>query len=125
MNWMFTTRSRSLGMLGMLGLLSLSVVALSGCGQGESASENTAETPAVTTVDHSHDGWWCVEHGIPEEECALCDTSLVSAFKESGDWCDEHARPESQCFICSPSRFDKFAAQYEAKTGRQPPKPTE
>jgi len=84
----------------------------------------TAESPAETTVDYSHGGWWCVEHGVPDRGCALCDKSLVAMFKEEGDWCDEHNRPESQCFLYSPARFDKFAA-LEAKTGHKPPQPTE
>ncbi|QEG35893.1 RND transporter [Bythopirellula goksoeyrii] len=117
MNWML--RRPSL----LFGLLSLSVIALSGCGKSETASDGTARSHAVTNVDNSHGGWWCVEHGVPEEDCALCDKSLVVKFKEAGDWCEEHKRPESQCFICSPKRFDKFAATYEAKTGHKPPQP--
>jgi hypothetical protein len=76
-------------------------------------------------ADHDHGGWWCVEHGVPEEECALCDTSLVADFKANEDWCDEHNRPESQCFQCDPTRFDRFAARYEAKFGERPPQPTQ
>jgi len=98
---------------------------LAGCSKSETASEGTDESGAATDVDHSHGGWWCVEHGVPEEECALCDTSLVAKFKDAGDWCKEHDRPESQCFICSPARFDKFASRYEAKTGHKPPQPEE
>ncbi|MEW4527264.1 RND transporter [Maioricimonas sp. JC845] len=75
--------------------------------------------------DHNHNGWWCVEHGVPEEECALCDTSLVADFKEKGDWCDEHQRPDSQCFKCDPKRAEVFVARYVAKFGEQPPAPTE
>ena len=125
MVWMFRTRSLSFGMLTTLGLLSLSGIALSGCGKSETATDGAAGSPAVTDVDHSHGGWWCVEHGVPEGECARCDSSLVAKFKEAGDWCEEHNRPESQCFICSPKRFDKFVATYEAKTGHKPPKPEE
>ena len=76
-------------------------------------------------VAHDHSGWWCNEHGVPEEECPLCDTSLVADFKAKGDWCDDHTRPESQCFACNPELFNKFAARYEAKYGKQPPTPTE
>jgi hypothetical protein len=101
--------------------LGLAVV-LMGC--GKSATETTDSKPApVATAEHA--GWWCVEHGVPEEECARCDATLAAGFKEKGDWCDEHNRPESQCFLCSAKRFDKFAARYEAKFGKQPPKPTE
>ena len=79
-------------------------------------------TPAASS-GHSHEGWWCDEHGVPEEVCALCNSKLVADFKAKGDWCQEHDRPESQCFICNPEREADFAAQYEAKYGKQPPKP--
>ncbi len=125
MKSMFYTRCLSFGLLTVFGLLSLSMIALSGCSNGETATEEAAGPAAATNVDLSHGGWWCVEHGVPEEECALCDKTLVAKFKEAGDWCEEHDRPESQCFICSPARFDKFAARYEAKTGHKPPKPEE
>jgi len=77
----------------------------------------------VAGAAHNHEGWWCDEHGVPEEVCALCDTSLVAGFKEKGDWCEKHNRPDSQCFICNPEREAEFAALYEAKYGKQPPKP--
>lgn len=94
-------------------------------------NSSTTETPAASDasgeqhVGHDHSGWWCPEHGVPEEECPLCDTSLVAEFKSKGDWCDEHNRPESQCFVCDPDSFQKFAARYEAKFGEAPPQPTE
>ena len=97
---------------------------VSGCA-GEKKTTTTGNDTQNTVSSDDHSGWWCVEHGVPEEECALCDKSLVSKFKEDGDWCDEHDRPESQCFICSPARFDKFAMRYEAKTGQKPPQPEE
>ena len=75
--------------------------------------------------DHDHSGWWCPEHGVPEGECALCDTSLVADFKAEGDWCDEHDRPQSHCFECDPEKFDRYAAMYVARFGEQPPTPTE
>jgi hypothetical protein len=109
----------------IFGLVAASSIALTGCGQSaDQAATSTPTTEVATTVD-DHSGWWCVEHGVPEEECAQCDPTLVAKFKEAGDWCEEHNRPESQCFLCSPARFDKFAARYEAKYGKQPPKPTE
>ncbi len=111
MSWILATRASAAVVL-------VGALALTGCSQSETASDGTAEPVAATNVDLSHGGWWCVEHGVPEEECARCDKTLVSTFKEAGDWCDEHDRPESQCFICNPKRFDKFAATYEAKTGR-------
>ena len=107
-------------MLVTIATLSVGVFSLTGC-------QPKGETSTVkdSKVDQSFGGWWCVEHGLPEEECALCDTSLVAKYKEKGDWCKEHDRPESTCFLCGPARFDKFAARYEAKTGQKPPKPSE
>ena len=106
----------------LLSSLAVAAVILTGCGKADSGSAPTADAAAATVDDG---GWWCDEHGVPEEECALCDPSLVAKFKADGDWCDEHNRPESQCFLCSPKRFEKFAARYEAKFGAKPPKPTE
>lgn len=60
---------------------------------------------------------------MPEEICAQCSTKLAAEFKAKGDWCKKHNRPESQCFICHPEKEAEFAAQYEAKYGKQPPKP--
>jgi len=81
--------------------------------------------PATYVADkgHSHEGWWCDEHGVPEEVCALCNVKLVADFKAKGDWCKEHERPDSQCFVCHPEKEAEFAAQYEAKYGKKPPKP--
>ncbi len=72
---------------------------------------------------HSHDGWWCDEHGVPEGECAQCNAKIAAGFKKKGDWCKEHDRPDSQCFICHPEKLDEYAAKYEAKLGKKPPKP--
>jgi hypothetical protein len=35
----------------------------------------------------------------------------------------DHDCPDSQCFACHPELEAKFAAQYEAKFGKKPPKP--
>lgn len=116
------SQSHRVGMFAAITLLCVTAVGFAGCTKTENAATSAS---SKSGVDQSHGGWWCVEHGVPEGECARCDKSLVAKFKESGDWCKEHDRPESQCFICGPKRFDKFAAVYEAKTGSQPPKPTE
>ena len=79
--------------------------------------------PAEKKAGHSHEGWWCDEHGVPEEVCGLCNSKLAAEFQKKGDWCKEHDRPDSQCFLCHPELEAKFAAQYEAKYGKQPPKP--
>lgn len=73
--------------------------------------------------EHKHDAWWCDEHGVPEAECGLCDAKAAAAFKKKGDWCKEHDRPDSQCFICHPEKLEEYAARYEAKYGKKPPKP--
>lgn len=103
---------------------------LSGC-QSETAGPQVASAEAggeehsEEAAGHDHGGWWCTEHGVPEEECAQCQTSLAAEFKAKGDWCDEHDRPESQCFKCHPENFEAFAARYEAKFGERPPQPEE
>jgi len=98
-----------------------------GCGQpAQTTTPPTAVTPAVSQerhVGHDHSGWWCPEHGVPEEICGRCDSKLAAQFQKDGDWCKEHDRPDSQCFVCHPELEAKFAAQYEAKFGKQPPKP--
>ena len=80
-----------------------------------------AATEQVTESGHTHDDWWCSEHGVPEAECALCDVKLVAEFRAQGDWCSEHNRPDSQCFVCHPEKEAEFAALYEAKYGEPPP----
>jgi hypothetical protein len=59
--------------------------------------------------------------GVPEDICAHCNSKVANKLKAKGDWCDEHGVPESQCFVCNPEFEKKFAAQYEAKYGKQPP----
>jgi hypothetical protein len=101
-------------------LLSLvSVGGLAGCGKPPSIEPPGAQVSNV----HKHDGWWCDEHGVPEEICAQCNTKVAGDFKAKGDWCKEHDRPDSQCFVCHPDLERAFAAQYEAKYGKKPPKP--
>ena len=105
---------------------------LVGCGQSASPPHAGVETSvqgdahdhdAGKTADHNHSGWWCDEHGVPEEVCAQCNSKVAADFQKKGDWCKEHDRPDSQCFICHPELEAKFAAQYEAKYGKKPPAP--
>lgn len=107
-------------------LLSALLVAASGVvGCGKSADKSvavTAAAPPVAGDAHSHEGWWCNEHGVPEEVCAQCSTKIAADFKAKGDWCKKHDRPESQCFICHPEKEAEFAAVYQAKYGTEPPK---
>jgi len=103
-------------------LLTLAGFLAAGCGKTATTGPEGAQpaTPAATTDDHS--GWWCSEHGVPEEICAQCNAKLAAEYQQKGDWCKDHNRPESQCFLCNPKRADKFAAEYEAKFGSKPPK---
>ncbi len=119
----------------LMGSLGLAASLSTGCGSSASAPDSALDSATDATGDSDqqasqeaapeddHSGWWCAPHGVPEEECARCDTSLVADFKSKEDWCEKHHRPASQCFICDPSRAEKFAARYEAKFGKAPPQP--
>src|SRR4051812_35035095 len=99
------------------------VAALSGCAKENPKAESKAAAVAQTKPD-DHSAWWCAEHGVPEHDCAQCSAKVAAEYKKKGDWCKEHERPESQCFLCHPDLREKFAAQYRAKYGKEPP-PTE
>ncbi len=113
----------------LLSFVAAAALLASGCGQ--QASQPSGDSTPVAATGHeghshddpSHGGWWCVEHGVPEAECSLCSKTAAKKFKAQGDWCEEHNRADSQCFICHPEKAEKFAQLYEAKYGRQPPKP--
>ena len=106
------------------GLMCLATLSL-GCGKTEvdHAEHDVEPAAAMASQGHPHDGWWCDEHGVPEEVCGLCNTKMAAEFQKNGDWCADHDRPDSQCFQCHPELEAKFAAQYEAMYGKQPPKP--
>jgi len=114
--------TKSLLILSAILVASVSI-GLTGCGKAADKKVSTA-TPATAASGeaHSHEGWWCNEHGVPEEVCAQCSTKLAADFKAKGDWCTKHNRPESQCFICHPEKEAEYAALYEAKMGKKPPK---
>jgi predicted small lipoprotein YifL len=97
------------------------LASLGGCGNSAATADKPA--PESTAAEGNHEGWWCAEHGVPEEICAQCDPKLAAKFKADGDWCAKHDRPESQCFMCHPELEAKFAEKYEAKFGKKPPKP--
>jgi hypothetical protein len=110
---------------------------LAGCGQPTAPATDVANSPTKEHASahgepghshgqggHVHGGWWCDEHGVPESECAQCDSKVAAKFQKTGDWCKEHNRPDSQCFLCHPEKLDEFAARYVAKYGKKPPKPT-
>ncbi len=116
--------------VGTLGLFAAMTILLSGCKPGESTPTKGNEKGTTTVADNKqaegkHSGWWCREHGIPEDECLLC---LIENGKVSeqdlitkGDWCDKHDRPKSQCFICDAKLREKYADRYRAKFGKEPP----
>jgi cobalt-zinc-cadmium efflux system membrane fusion protein len=105
-----------------IGALTIVGVGLLGCGKATDSATPAAPATSVSDGAHSHDGWWCNEHGVPEEVCTQCNAKLVADFRANGDWCKEHDVPESQCFVCHPEKEAEFAAQYEAKYGKKPPK---
>ncbi len=101
------------------------------CGTAPSAADGGSETgqavtasiPAGRAHTHTHDGWWCDEHGVPEEICGQCSPKVAAACQKKGDWCQDHDRPDSQCFLCHPELETRFAEKYEAKFGKKPPQP--
>jgi hypothetical protein len=113
---------RNLTAITAMALVGASLVACSKSGEKAVATSAAPDTKAAI-VGHTHEGWWCKEHGVPLEVCAQCDSKLVPDFKAKGDWCEKHNRPDSQCFICHPEKETEFAVLYEAKYGEQPPKP--
>lgn len=117
------------------GTLSLLVAAVllssTGCSQKEKderqakAKETKSDGKKELKLEGKHDGWWCEEHGVPEEICSLCSDAAAAKFKKEGDWCKVHDRAQSQCFKCDPSKYAKFEAMYEAKYGKKPTRPPE
>ena len=113
-----------------LSMLPLCLAALLsfGCGgekpaaKDEHGHDHGAETAAESAAEHEHGAWWCAEHGVPEDVCALCNPKVAAEFQKKGDWCKQHDRPDSQCFTCHPELEAKFAQQYEAREGKKPPK---
>lgn len=101
----------------------LGVLAIAGCGgagtKGPDAGKSA--TPASDASCSLAENW-CGEHGVPEDICAQCNAKIAADYKKNGDWCKEHNRPESQCFLCNPKLATKFAAEYEARYGKKPPK---
>jgi hypothetical protein len=120
-------KTRTLQALVMFPLFAALAMLGAGCGSQLGPPKGTSKGTGGPGVASSDDdsGWWCVEHGVPEEECSMCSTKMAAEFKKKGDWCKEHDRAESQCFICNPDRSEKFASRYEAKFGKKPPVPDE
>lgn len=103
-------------------LVGVAILSASGCG-GTSAPVPAATNQAPAAINPAGDVAenWCVEHGVPEDICGLCNAKVAAECKQKGDWCKEHNRPESQCFLCNPKLQAKFAAEYEVKYGKKPP----
>jgi hypothetical protein len=107
----------------LLSLLPAVLVALGSCSRDDSKEQakGNAGNRVARETDDAETLWWCKEHEMPEGICAQCSAKLAADFKKKGDWCKEHNRPESQCFICHPELKEKFAAQYRARYGKEPP----
>jgi len=112
---------------GLLFVFGITVaMVLSGCSKpAPPVASAPADGASPTAAAHDHSRWWCSEHGVPEEVCTRCNSTLIAGIRDSKDWCDEHSRPDSQCFHCHPELQEKFAARYEAKYGEKPPKITD
>lgn len=123
-----------------MGFILIAVFAIAGCGQrtgGPDTSQvaenahgqhgHAGDNPvgADQAAEPTHGGWWCYEHGVPEQQCAMCDSKLAAELRKKGDWCEEHIRPDSLCFQCHPENAAKFVALYEAKYGKKPPQPAD
>jgi hypothetical protein len=95
-----------------------------GCGRQADDKKPAAKNKTEDKKDDKH-GWWCEEHGVPEDICSLCSgPERVKQFKAKGDWCDLHNRAKSQCFKCDPKKYEKFAAMYRDKfNGETPTRP--
>lgn len=104
-----------------------------GCGPAASTggtAKDTGKDKAVAKGDDKkaedkkpegeHSGWWCDEHGLPENVCDLCSKKYREAEKAKGNWC-EHNRVKTSCFKCNPGLQAKYAAEYKAKNGKEPP----
>jgi hypothetical protein len=93
--------------------------------QAKATMKSDPGAKKADTVEAKHAGWWCEEHGVPEQVCSLCSATVAAKCKKDGDWCKLHDRAESQCFKCDPSKYAKYEAMYEAKYGKKPPRPPE
>jgi hypothetical protein len=110
----------------MLMILTAGLVTLAGCTPAASTpgpdSSKKEGTPTAKAKHDDHSGYWCNEHGLPEEECWACSSKYAKARKAAGDWCEKHDRPDSQCFKCHPELKAKWAEKYKAKfPGQEPP----
>lgn len=115
---------------GALALFAGVALVVAGCGKpADPSSKDTGPDRTVAKGDGpktdpeaegDHSGWWCNEHGLPEEVCDLCSKRFRTAEKAKGNWC-EHNRVKSSCFKCNPGLREKYAAEYKTKFGKNPP----
>ena len=113
------------------GLFVLSLMILIGCSGNSATVDKKTSSPGkakegksdevAKDSDNKHEGWWCAEHGVPEDECSMCSAKVAAECKKKGDWCEKHDRAKSQCFICDPKLKETYAAKYRAKYGKEPP----
>jgi hypothetical protein len=89
-----------------------------GCNPAENKADSAKDKPAAADKKKVD---WRPEHGMPESICVQCNPALAAEYKKKGDWCEKHDRPDSQCFLCHPELKEKFAAEYRAKYGKEPP----
>ena len=127
MNKRFTWGGMSLCLFAALALI------VTGCSQsdnkGGQAKDSGKQVAHKDDDGHDHGkakeghghGWWCDDHGIPEEECSMCQAKAEKEAKAKGDRCEKHERALSQCFHCKPERREFYAAKYRAKYGKKPP----
>jgi hypothetical protein len=97
---------------------------LVGCQDQPTTKSGGTATTTDTKQVRKHDAWWCREHGIPEDDCLMCKHS-EEELKKKGDWCEKHEYAKSQCFACNPALKERYAAQYRAKYGKEPPEADE
>ncbi len=122
-----TTQRNCLTRSGPLFSFLAGLVVLAGCGKAPEVVKDTskgatevAQGNGKTEPADDHSGWWCNEHGLPEEVCDLCSKKYRTAEKAKGNWC-EHNRVKSSCFKCNPGVQEKYAAEYRTKFGKNPP----
>ncbi|MCI0684903.1 MAG: hypothetical protein L0Y71_22635 [Gemmataceae bacterium] len=123
-----------LGSLALAGVAAVAVVS-GGCTKDAATTAKAKKTGGDEHADDKeakvdlkkgdHSGWWCQEHGIPEEDCSLClpQAEVKKRFQDVGDWCNIHDRAKSQCFKCDPGLYKKYEAMYVAKYNKKPEPP--
>jgi len=88
-----------------------------GCAKKEEATppkDSKGQAKGIPTTAGPHAaGTWCAEHGVPEDECSMCNDKVHAECKKKGELCDKHPdRAKSQCFICDWSLWEKARKRY-------------